>query len=276
MFIFVFKIPADYMTHFNTKQPNYCSSKEKYLTRELHIGHIYPLFTGDSVMTDRQYYFLSNIQDKSEGSEVSQLIKPRPNGQFVPLQNIYGVDIDGQIIKKNKKNWGQANWIPDEWTKAITKESCKENFNPGIIYLDTTYFVDSKKTTEEKVEYKYPALRALEVTLKVCQNLEKVLVIANFMMANPRSGKGEDQFGSNSIIENLILSDHPDTYKDWNISPLDKGVNIFHSYEYRTRKTPMRSYIFFKGTLPKEDSIVEVFSSFSDWCVYNSDQLILS
>jgi hypothetical protein len=265
------------MTHFNTKQPNYCSSKEKYFARELHIDHLYPLFTGNSVVPEnRQYYFLSNIQDKSEGSEVSQLIKPRPKGRFISLQNIYGIDIDSKIIKKNKRNWGQANWISDEWTKAITKESCKENFNPAIVYLDTTYFVDSKKTTEEKVEYKYPALRALETTLKVCRNLENVLVIANFMMANPRSGKGEDQFSANSIIDNLILSDHPNTYSEWNISQSDKDVSVFHSYEYRTRKTPMRSYIFFKGMLPKEGMVIKTFSNFSDWCVHSCDQLILS
>lgn len=238
---------------YTSKQPVYSKSETKYKARELPIAILYPLFTGNHKLpAEKQYLFLCNLQDKSEGSEVSQLIKKRPKGQFAKLNQICGVDKSKSLIKKNKRYWPEANWFDDEWTKVIQDNK----FNPGIVYLDTTYMED-----------KYPALRALKHTLEICK--KNTLLICNVMMSNPRAGSGQNLFDENVIIDNLLLSDHPDAYEKWNVSYEDPNVNIFHSYEYQTNKTPMRSYIFFKGTLPSEDTIINKFDEFKDWCKYN-------
>lgn len=240
--------------HYVTKQPDYCKSVAKYTTRELHIDPLYPLFTGNKGLPDpRQYWFLCNLQDNSKGSEVFQLTKKRSYGVFAKPEQIYGVDKDKNIIKKNRRAHPNINWFDEEWTRIIKGH---QNFNPGIVYLDTTYFAD-----------RYPALRALKATLDLCP--KETLVICNVMMSNSRAGLGNNFFDENAIIENLLYSQHPEAYASWNVSPEDKDCNIFHSYEYQTSCTPMRSYIFFKGVLPKEDLIKRKFDKFKDWCQYN-------
>lgn len=240
--------------HYLTKQPYYSKSVAKYMAREVYIDPLYRLLTGNHNLPDlRQYWFLCNKQDDTEGSEIFQVTKQkRHHGVFAKPQQCFGVDKDKSIIKINKKIHPNANWFDDEWTKVIKGQ---DNFNPGIVYLDTCYFGD-----------RYPALHALKQTLDICP--EETLVICNVMMSNSRAGLGDKLFDESAIIENLLFSQHPEAYASWNISPEDKDVNIFHSYEYQTSCTPMRSYIFFKGVLPKEDLIKKEFDKFRDWCQY--------
>ena len=240
----------------NTKQPLYSKSIAKYMARELHII-LYPLLTGNySVPEDKHYWFLCNLQDKTKGSEVVQITQNRSKGPFVKPNQCYGVDYNKTIIRRNKKYHPEVNWFQSEWTRAI-----KDNyFNPALVYLDTTYFAD-----------RYPALRALKTTLDLCK--KNTLVICNVMMSNSRAGTGSNLFDESAIIENLLYGDHPQAYSDWNRSKSNPEVNIFHSYEYQTSCTPMRSYIFFKGDLPEESLIQKEFDKFKNWCTYNQFQL---
>ena len=243
--------------HRANKQPDYCKSVTKYLARELHIGVLYPLFTKNFALPeDRHYWYLCNLQDNSEGSEISQLTKPREFGQFAMPNQCYGVDYQKSVIKKNKKLHPESNWICEEWTKAIRNN----NFNPALVYLDTTYFGD-----------RYPAIRALKQTMDLCP--KDTLLIANVMMANPRAGNGQELFNQDSLVENLLMNQHSQKYASWNTSPEDSDVNVFHSYDYKTSKTTMRSYIFFKGVLPQEETIQKEFTKFKNWCSYSYQQI---
>ena len=243
--------------HNTKKQPNYCKSVTKYLARELHIGVLYPLILGrKSIPEDRNYWYLCNVQDNSEGSEIRQLTKQRDFGQFAKMHQCYGVDFQKNIIKKNKKYHPESNWICEEWTSAIRNN----NFNPSLVYLDTTYFGD-----------RFPAVMAVTQTMQLCPT--NTLLIANVMMANPRAGTGENLFDQYSLVDNILTNQHPEAYAEWNVSPDDHNVNVFHSYEYRTSKTTMRSYIFYKGVLPKEEAFEKEFFKYKDWCSHSNQQI---
>ena len=58
----------------------------------------------------------------------------------------------------------------------------------------------------------------------------------------------------------------PLSFSGWNVSPDDPNESLFHSYEYKTSKTLMRSYIFFKGVLPPTELMIVEFEKFKNWC----------
>lgn len=239
--------------------PSFDKSVTKFVARELHIGYLYPLLTGNYLLpSDKGYWYLCNLQTKKEGSEIHQLTTllrsrgGRDQGYvFATPEQCYGVDRSRNIIKKNKKNHPKSNWIAAEWNDAIQDQSM---FRPGLVYLDTTSFAD-----------KMPAVNALSETLKMCD--KDTLVIANVMISNARAGLGDRLLDDEALIENLLAEQHPETFAAWNVSPEDPTQNVFHSYEYKTRKAHMRSYVFFKGTLPTEARMAEEFARFNDWCL---------
>lgn len=240
--------------------PSFSKSHAKYMARELHIGFLYPMLTGNLTIPEgKSYWYLCNEQSDTEGSEIYQLtIKPREsNGRtyfFARPEQCYGVDRSSSIIKKNKKLHPNSNWLNKEWNEAIQNQSI---FNPALVYLDTTSFAT-----------KFPATSALKETLRLCNR--GTVVIANVMMNNARAGEGEDFFDKDALIENFLSNEHPETFAKWNVSPEDDKANLFHSYEYRTSKTLMRSYIFFKGVLPPTSLIMEEFNRFKSWCSFAS------
>ena len=235
------------------------------MARELHIGLLYPLFTGNLFIPEgKSYWYLCNEQDNTEGSEIYQLTKKlrENNGKkyfFAKPHQCYGVDRGKIIIDKNTLLHPYSNWIHSEWRMAIHDQ----NFNPSLVYLDTTSFAN-----------KLPAAEVLKETLKLCVD-KNTLLIANVMMSNARAGNGDKLFDVNDLIDNILNSDHPKTFEGWNISPNDNDLTIFHSYEYKTSKALMRSYIFFKGVLPPTNKIMKEFDSFKDWCSLSFSQLNL-
>jgi hypothetical protein len=239
-----------------SKQPLYCKSTTKYMARELHISTLYPLFSGFlSIPEPKQYWFLCSLQENTDTSEIHQLTKQRDFSVFVPMERIYGVDRDKNVIKKNKKYYPKVNWRAGEWDKTVRTAAGKENkyFNPALVYLDTTSFED-----------KEPAVDLLKETLNFCQ--KNTLLICNVMMNNPRAGLGEVYYDPDIIIDNLLKSDNEEAFKDWNISPDDKSEKVFHSYQYQTSCTVMRSYIFFKGVFPKDSDLFDAFEKHKEWC----------
>lgn len=236
--------------------PSFSKSVTKFVAREFHIGFLYPLLTGNhSLPHGKGYWYLCNEQSDSEGSEFHQLTKLLRNQgdrEYVFAQpgQCWGVDRSLHIIKRNKRLLPGSNWIAAEWNEAIQNQSI---FNPGLVYLDTTSFAN-----------KTPAVNALSETLARCNR--DTLVICNVMMNNARAGTGEELFDEGALIENLLANQHRETFASWNVSPDDPSHNLFHSYEYRTRKALMRSYILFKGTLPPEERFAEEFDRFKEWC----------
>lgn len=236
--------------------PSFDKSVTKFVARELHIGYLYPLLTGRySLRPGKGYWYLCNVQTREEGSEMHQLTRLLRNrgGRecvFATPEQCYGVDRSRKIIKKNKENHPGSNWIAAEWNEAIQDQ---KSFDPGLVYLDTTSFAD-----------RMPARDALLETLRLCN--KDTLVIANVMTSNARAGRGDQLLDDGALVDNLLAEQHPETFASWNVSPEDPTQNVFHSYEYKTRKAFMRSYVFFKGVLPTEERMAEEFGRFNDWC----------
>lgn len=244
--------------HAKSILPSFSKSQTKYLARELHIGLLYPLFTGNLMIPDgKGYWYLCNEQSNLNGSEIHQITRQsryrdgRPYF-FARPEQCYGVDRNHNIIKRNKKLCPDSNWLAEEWIAAIQNQSI---FNPALVYLDTTSFADGRI-----------ALGMVKETLLNCRR--DTLVIANVMMNQPRAGTGEEMFDRNALVNNLFGGDHPQTFAAWNISPEDEREHLVHSYEYKTSKTLMRSYVFFKGVLPPTSEIAEKFNN-KDWCSFH-------
>jgi hypothetical protein len=239
--------------------PEFSKSDTKYKARELHISFLYPLLTGNlTIPVSKSYWYLCNKQPDQEGSEIHQLTEtPRICGNaeylFAKAGQCYGVDRSPVIIKRNKRIHPNSNWIVGEWNQAIHHDE----FDPALVYLDTTSFAD-----------RMPAVTSLKETLIKCD--KHTLVICNVMMNNARAGAGDKQFDENALIDHLMENEHPETFANWNVSPEDRNVNIFHSYEYRTSRTLMRSYVFFKGVLPSTNIVMSEFKKFKNWCSFNS------
>ena len=237
--------------------PSFSKSPAKYMARELHIGFLYPLLTGNKCIPDgKAYWYLCNEQDETEGSEIYQLTKKTReyNGRdyvFARPDQCCGVDRSSKIIRKNRKLHPDSNWMRGEWNAVVQAE----DFNPALVYLDTTSFADRN-----------PAVQALKQTLYKCK--KDTLVIANVMMNNSRAGGGGVYFEEGALVDNLLSDEHPETFAMWNVSPENERLNLYHSYEYRTSKTLMRSYIFFKGVLPDTSSLMEEFGKFKGQCSF--------
>lgn len=235
--------------------PSFSVSPAKYMARELHMGFLYPLLTGNyRIPEGKGYWYLCNEQPNSEGSEYHQLtmLKRDSGHAFARPDQCYGVDRSLRTIKKNRKLHPESNWICAEWNEAIQDQTI---FNPALVYLDTTSFAD-----------RMPALNALKDTLLRCKR--ETLVIANVMMSHPRAGSGDVLFDENALVNNLLGGDHPETFAAWNVSPEREQKHIVYSYEYRTSKTLMRSYVFFKGVLPSS-RLREEFDKFKKWCSFS-------
>jgi hypothetical protein len=240
--------------------PLFSKSPVKYMARELHICFLYPMLTGNLCLPGMKgYWYLCNKQDASDGSEMSQLtrkIRERDGHEYVFArpEQCYGVDRSARIIKGNRKLHPGSNWITAEWIEAIQNQSV---FDPALVYLDTTSFADKR-----------PAVAALKETLRRCKS--GTLVIANVMMNNARAGNGDNVFAETALLDNLLLDEHREAFSSWNASSKNPDENVYHSYEYVTSRTIMRSYIFFKGTLPPTEDLEAGFSKFKELCRFSS------
>jgi hypothetical protein len=236
----------------STTQPKYSESPHKFMARELNM-RLYRLITGNySMPINKQYITLANVQNESPTSEINQFV----NSKLLIKSQFVGIDDSKRLINRNKKLHPQAEFIHGDWNKVITSN----NFNPGFIYLDSTYFADRK-----------PALDALRNTMSICD--QGALLICNVMETNPRYGTGTD-LNAQALISGLLEGQIAEAFIDWNKNEENPTVednensimNIF-SYVYRTTgKTKMRSFLFYKGVLPLESQIDKLFDEFDSWC----------
>jgi len=233
-------------------QPKYSESIHKFQARELN-RRLYKFITGrDSIPSDRCYLTLANEQNNSPTSEINQLVCA---GLLLPEQFV-GIDFDKDFIKKNKKNHPLATFKHGDWNVFMSKRE----FNPAFVYLDSTHFGD-----------KLPALKTLKNTLASCKN--ETLVVCNVMETNPRSGQGDIPIDTTILIENLLWSEIPSAYKEWNKEVknpdpefTENSLIYIPAYRYKTSKTLMKSYVFYKGVIPKEAEFITFFRDFDKWC----------
>lgn len=233
-------------------QPKYSESPHKFMAREF-MRRLYLLLTANtSIPVGKKYITLCNYQDKTPTSEINQLV----SSGLLTKNQFVGIDNEKRFVTLNKKNHKEAEFIHGNWSKIIRSGL----FDPGLIYLDSTYFVDRK-----------PALDALRHTMSICD--KGALLICNVMTVNPRSGTGVF-LNAPQLISGLLDGLSPVAYMDWNkdkenysLEEISNSVMRIPSYDYRTTdKTKMRSFIFYKGVLPPEEIIKKEFDDFDSWC----------
>lgn len=222
------------------------------MARELNI-RLYKLITKNTKAPENKCYLtLANIQDKKPTSEINQIVA---SGLFSKKQFV-GIDYDKHYINKNIKNHPEATWLHGDWNVILSGR----NFDPGLVYLDSTHFGD-----------KLPALKTLKNTLDICDF--NTLVICNVMETNPRSGLGENIIDTTVLVKNLLYREIPAKYKDWNKTKenptkeeIENSQIFIPAYQYKTSKTLMKSYVFYKGVIPSKSVFEKEFDNFSRWC----------
>lgn len=199
-------------------QPAYSLLGIKVQARAKNI-EIYRSLTGNhSLPENKQYWTLANLQDpNNEGTEIVQL---KRMGFLIADSQFYGVDNNEDIIIQDKIWNPDANFIWGDWEDAIREV---DNFNPSLVYLDMTSFVETKNI-----------LYAINSTMMRCK--KGTVILVNTMLNDPRSSK---RFDGSYIVSELPL-----------IVPsleLSKWKQEVSSFTYNaTGHTEMKTFIFIK------------------------------
>lgn len=195
-------------------QPDYSSSDFKFKAREENIA-IYRRLTGNtSIPSGRGYWTLCNLQPPTDKSEIVQLVK----AGMISKRQFFGVDMDTSIIAKNRQWHPDANWLAGEWLEVLWKE---EEFNPGMVYLDTTSFVDSTIS-----------IRLASQTMDMCP--QGTVLLVNAMLTDPRSRR---RFDPDKFLAGVARS----------VPQLGKWDSQIAVYEYSTTgRTRMVTLVFYR------------------------------
>lgn len=195
-------------------QPLYEESPEKVAARAQNVT-IYRRLTGNhTIPADREYWTLANYQSQNPDSEISQM---RRIG-LLDKRQFHGVDRDETIVAQNRTWHPEANWYGGEWVNIINSVE----FNPAMIYLDTTAFADRRA-----------AVRDVVGTMLLCRNPQTVL-FANAMLNDPRSHRKIDP---NGLLQLICKGIPPRELRRWNLS--------VENFDYAmTGKTTMMTYVF--------------------------------
>ncbi len=203
-------------------QPIYDRSLSKFKARAENVK-VYCNLTGlKSIPQNRGYWTLCNRQpprsessDSETGSEIVQLTEMG----FLVKPQFFGVDRDDQIIAINRKWHPDAKWFTGDWLDVIKVQ----DFNPAMIYLDTTSFADHNTATKMVVQ-----------TMMLCPR--QTVIFANVMLNDPRSSK---RFRRDTLLRNLELQVPSLELNLWQ----REVKNYLYS---STRYTDMFTYIFYK------------------------------
>lgn len=208
-----------YIERAKHSQPDYSNLLSKIAAREENVA-IYRRLTGNySIPSDRGYWTLCDEQPNEPGSEVVQLCSLG----LISKSQFFGVDWDKDKIAKNKVVHPEANWYYGEWREVIREQ---DNFNPALVYLDTTSFADH-----------LPSAKLIASTMYLCS--ANTVVLFNVMLNDPRSKAKFDPTGQMRLLQRFV-------------GPLElrKWVQEIENYTYSgTGKTNMITYVLYK----KED-----------------------
>lgn len=197
--------------------PKYSNLPIKREARQANID-IYREYTGEQFIPEgRSYWTLCNEQPPEDGSEIVQL----ETAGFLTKNQFYGVDLNPLLIAKNKIWHPEANWITGDWLTVIREHA---DFNPSMIYLDTTYCAAH-----------WTAHHIVLETMSLCPH--KTLLLVNVMMNNPR---GREQFDKEALYTYIQTQLPLSELEHW-------GELDVCNYQYNaTGKTTMRTYGFYK------------------------------
>lgn len=187
--------------------------REPKLLARLRNARYYRVLTGrDSLPSNKEYWTLCNRQSLEETSEINQNIRLGLH----TAEQFRGVDRDdNKVMEMNRQDHPNAVFYTGEWDEIIMTEE----FNPGMIYLDT-----------ENMSGRI-ALDLAAITMKACT--EDVVLLVNVAQE-----LGYKSTISTSEFINELSERVPD-FLMW----LPKSRKV-HSYDYVSNRTLMRTYIF--------------------------------
>jgi hypothetical protein len=202
-------------------QPDYSNLNYKIEARKWN-AEIYRHLTGRRSI-QRQYWTLCNYQPKSDGSEIVQLTN---DGLLIPEQ-FHGVDLDVNkkgveigIIAYNRQQHPTAHWHRGSWIDVIRSYP---DFQPDMIYLDTTCFADH-----------IAGVKLASETMLLCNG--QTVLIVNLMLNDPRSRR---RFDHEKLVGDIPCHLPYSECVKWRPS--------VEKYTYNaTGKTQMISYVFFR------------------------------
>jgi hypothetical protein len=190
----------------------------KLLARQRNVRYYRALTKRHALPRSKQYWTLCNRQSLDATSEINQLVALG----VLEKNQFWGVDRDDEgenLILLNQQDHPEAHFFKGEWDEVILNE----DFNPGMIYLDT-----------ENMSGRI-ALDLAAITMKTCT--DDVVLFVN--VAQELGYK--DAITTEKFIREL--SERVPDFEMW----LPKSGKV-HSYDYVSNRTLMRTYIFF---LPK-------------------------
>ena len=162
------------------KLPNFYACPRKHAAREENIGNMYRKYFQDPVPEDEQYWSMCGTHEKNgvfqQGSELGQLLECN----LIKEYQFHGVDIEEEIINRNRESKPEVNWINDDFLHAMKTECIQDNFNPAIINAD---FISLKE--------KGSAITSQIMSFITEIKLDHVLLVANIMLTNPHALGGK-------------------------------------------------------------------------------------
>ncbi len=194
--------------------PDYSKPIKRWV-REVNVRKFRELTGHQTIPTSRGYWTLCNLQDY-ETAEIEQM---KELG-LIDESQFFGVDLDEAIIKRNRAAHPDAHWYAGEWTKVIRLDE----FNPAMVYLDTTSVVDLRV-----------AIRLVTETMLLCP--PDTVLFANVMWNF--SYQDHVRHDSDLLIEQISRKVPASELSQWELK--------VENYSYHgTSYTEMLTYILHK------------------------------
>lgn len=197
-------------------QPRYSEIEQKSYARLMNIKLFTELTGKAEISKGYEYWTLANEQPDTPGSEINQLVSEG----FLSKEQFHGVDRDRSISIKNKLAHSKAHWYSGEWLEVISESL---TFNPSLIYLDSVCFADSDI-----------AISLLANTMLLTP--PSTVLLFNSMASVP--------YASKKIVDSEFLVSNLHRYLP--SRELDRWREDIPSFTYKTSRTTMRTYAFYK------------------------------
>ena len=184
------------------------TTDQKFAARAEGVA-LYRELTGlHSLPADGQYWTLANRQSTAPVSEIEQCVA----AGLLSKRQFHGVDFDPDIIAANKADHPTAHWHCGSWENVISENE----FNPAMIYLDTTGTADCKRTAKL-------ITRTMQLAPIGC------VLLANVMLTNPYDGSICDP---QVLLSNIADSSTEAELDAW-------GWSSLRAFEYSSGRTRM-------------------------------------
>lgn len=163
----------------------------KIQSRYFQFTHSYLDIFKKSVPKGEQFFSMcGNMANGNKLNPRCEALQVTESNLGIKPNQYYGVDTDRKIIERNQQLLPNYNWYCDSLGAIIYKKYREKTLNPAIINIDHHLMIKNSS---------YLFFNILNVIN--CLDKRNILVVLNFMLQNPYSGK-EDSL--DSICTHLV------------------------------------------------------------------------